>query len=338
MKRGKALLLLLAMVSNFVMLMIMKGKQPAIDGDIQYRGLEDAYHPFAKDPYVHICRVPRFHVGHGIEKNVTFQCSGKAYEEFGQRLLELHKNSTSITWGNRLTPFPADRAILFYGNSHTRQLVESFLCQYRGLIVEGALVPPNHNMGYVRFLNNSTVHWVINSWTAFSPHWCNDLIDNLPYPRSLASFDAVIMGQFNQVRGKSKYVDEMKRESQHHPTMNISRTPPTLKDLAKCLTHESSRIIGVPMFNRQGVWRYKENLLHAQEIDNSVHMVEVIDPRKYIPNLKECGAASQFEINECKNTRPASIQAHKCAGPAGGFADAVNWDLIEILHKVLTIA
>ena len=76
-----------------------------------------------------------------------YQCAGKPYDEFMQKIykfLETKSTSTTTTittttspssWGKRTYPIPEGKKILVMGNSHTRQVMTTLLCQYKEQIV-----------------------------------------------------------------------------------------------------------------------------------------------------------------------------------------------------------
>jgi len=281
-----------------------------------------------------LCRIPRIFLDGKDSKIVTFQCGGEDYFKFGEKLAQYHADNNSTTWGQRKTALPPGKSAFFFGNSHTRQLLESFLCQYHDQIVDGGLLKHNHNNGWARFRNNATVHWLTNSWVAFSSNWTQEFRTELSNPPpSLQDFDVIVLGYFNPVLPGSNYYKDMIAKSKIHDTMDMSRIPPTMMDINAA--SPQATLIGVGMFKKSGLGRLQEYERHQKALQNRTATVVVIDGRKHIGRLGECGANNQFAVDLCVNG-PEAWERHRCNGPLGGIPDPTAWDLVEAIHETLT--
>jgi hypothetical protein len=221
-------------------------------------------------PPLRLCSRPRLQLAENVVKQVTFQCGGAVYYDFGQKLLKYNQASSNYFWGHRAIPFPPNKAVLFFGNSHTRQLVEAFLCQYHDLIDYGSLLTGNHNSGFVRLVNNATIHWLTNNWVAFSKKWTQDILAEIPEPRPVASFDAIVLGYINPVSQGSNYYLDMMKMASIHKTMDIHRTPVSLKSVAKDISNQTA-LIGVGMFRTVPGRHYDQFSLNNSKATTIIH-------------------------------------------------------------------
>jgi len=272
-----------------------------------------------------VCRTPRIHLGGIDTMAISFQCGGEAYYQFGKRLAEYHEDEDSTSWGRREFSIPPNKSVLFMGKSHTRQLVEALLCQYEDRVVDGTLKDQNHNIGFARFGNNGTVHWLTNNWIVFSSNWTTEVLHELPHPpRRLADFDVIVLGDFNRIIPGSNYYSDMVAKSQLHASMNVSLDPPDLLVVRK--THPTAILVAVSSFAQSsgGVRQFRMQAGAAQAI--------VLDGRQHVGRLGECGAKNQNTVDLCLEGDNGA-ESHRCSGPYGGIADVTAWDLIETLHS-----
>jgi hypothetical protein len=185
-------------------------------------------HPTSTPPLppspLRLCSVPRITAGDGTNNNalynnkshtalLTFQCGGDEYYQFGRRILDLHQKLTTTTTttqkqrsppqlllGRRDSPLPGkDKSILFIGNSHTRQQVETLLCQYSDMLESGYFDTEEtaaEGKVYLKH-HNHTIQWVTNNFAFYGHDWQNRLETLIDKP--LADHDAIIVGRFNQL-------------------------------------------------------------------------------------------------------------------------------------------
>jgi hypothetical protein len=136
---------------------------------------------------------------------IWYQCEGPAYNEFVGLLHEYATDKATSgdkpeSWGKRASLIPANKNILLFGNSHTRQLAQAMACQMGEGQVADVLhyefdaVDPNMAIRY-RFRNGSTMYLVANSYVAYSRRW-HDLLE-MQIRMQLKDFDAIILGHFN---------------------------------------------------------------------------------------------------------------------------------------------
>lgn len=154
---------------------------------------------------------------------MQYYCEGAGYEEFSGNLETLVQGLTSNGapatgnktysgtsnniqsernryWGRRSNPSPRPNSnILFFGNSHTRQLLHTLRCQYSDQIVSY-----NNTVGQAKFANtevfhltqNVTIVGVTNHWIVYSPDWPH-LLPQITGGYELEDFDAIVLGRFN---------------------------------------------------------------------------------------------------------------------------------------------
>jgi hypothetical protein len=143
-------------------------------------------------------------------------------------------------------------------------------------------------------------------------------------------------------------------EQQHDNTTSIRFStipPPQLVDAARLYQNP---ILAIPMFAANDVARSRTSRAQfATEFPNRTN-VHFINSRRYIDRLGlECGSDDKFTVGSChepgnhdgmvpNNTTNTSSSTrnpanmHRCAGPLGGHADLIAWDIIEKLHEVLS--
>jgi len=172
------------------------------------------------------------------------------------------------------------------------------------------------------------MHWLVNSWVAFSKDRTTDLLNELPNaPESLQEFDIVVLKFLNPLRGNSAYSQSMREMLEKHESMDASIKPPVLTTMAKAMP--DSLIIGVSMFTKP-----KVSVLHSfQTMAAKLKHTVMIDSRTHIERLGECAAsARKYQVNECLSVE-AESNGHRCSGRFGGIPDVVTWDVIEAIHE-----
>ena len=146
---------------------------------------------------------------------IWYQCEGPEYDKFTERLHQFVENKWTQTpeWGHRETAIPANKSVLFFGNSHTRQLALSLVCQMGAEELvdvhhfEFDLIDPNMAIRF-RFRNGASVYIVANSYVAYSRQWQQLLERQIQKP--IAEFDMFVMGIFNVAKGASSFLDNLK--------------------------------------------------------------------------------------------------------------------------------
>jgi len=153
-------------------------------------------------PRVNLCRIPSYNMatedpaGESFPFHVAYQCAGEEYDRFGeqlQRLVKVYSLSDAVrkeAWGQKPVPLPANTSVLAFGNSHTKQMISAWICQYFDQVTSYQAIRSDRAFS-VRFENNSTLtllrHSDLDGATEMRP-WLG---------RPMTSFDAVIVGQLN---------------------------------------------------------------------------------------------------------------------------------------------
>ena len=120
---------------------------------------------------VRLCQVANFTSSDGYMYRMGYECAGPAYEAFGQIMSAFANNRTlhGETWGRRWAcPLPPNTTIVVLGNSHTRQMIESFLCRHKAHL--SWIVYPGWLVFLVHFRNNATMIVVTNT-PVFERSW-----------------------------------------------------------------------------------------------------------------------------------------------------------------------
>jgi hypothetical protein len=307
-------------------------------------------------PPLRLCSVPRIAAGDGtndiaLSNNkshtalLTFQCGGDEYYQFGRRILDLHQKlttqrSTTKSWvshllGRRDSPLPGkDKSILFIGNSHTRQQVETLLCQYSDVLESGYFDSEETAMeGKVYLKHNHTIQWVTNNFAFYGHDW-QDRLEML-IDKPLADHDAIVVGRFNQLdeSWNTTFYQQMLVFGAIDKSIDFEHIkPPNLEQLAAVY---SGFLIGVGPYAAYGI---RESLQMARKAYKLAReegrTIAYIDGRKFISEVGEGAAGSRLGLNFCENSEKGQ-NLHRCTGPYGGIVDVTIWELVEMFHRNL---
>ena len=240
---------------------------------------------------------------------VQYQCIGEHYDEFG-RVLHSLADTLPEPMGRRDFPMASDRNVLVLGNSHTRQLISSLICQYMEKVVASNATDSTN----ARFANNSTIVSLTNSAILDSPDW-TALIEKR-FRRPLNSYDGIVLGKLNSNQGSK---------------------PPKLRDVAKVY---KGPVVYVSMFARYGNSELTESIHFINTVKNIRHNLSTISGRKYIDRMKmECGAMDVNSEGPCyedsdKNVSRVANSMHRCVGAKGGHPDLIAWEVAEKLNAL----
>ncbi|GKY96597.1 hypothetical protein MPSEU_000619300 [Mayamaea pseudoterrestris] len=298
---------------------------------------------------LHICRASLANVS-----KKPYICDGPAYDDFTTRMLNYANRQDSTTWGRRKFPLPNNTYVFMLGNSHTRQVFNTLLCEYQNVISSSRSyndsfgASSESTFGFTmshHFANNATLVTVSNSPLVYNEQQWAKTFENL-LDRSLESMDAVIMGRFNHFETTSKYGREITAYSQSHPELfDDSYTSPTIESLAAMY---KGPVIAVPMFAPHGQ-DVAESALRAIHYHQNETLpprtnIRLVHARKHVEILGECGSdVHSDEPGICRNTgdnhnggnlrEPEAM--HRCTGMKGGHPDLVAWDIVEELYDLL---
>ena len=278
---------------------------------------------------------------------VLYQCAGPAYEKFSIQLLQLASNPAKYgkdpyNWGRRRTPIPPNSSAVFLGNSHTRQVFQSFMCQYGKDIADATLLQTVDNKGNgvweVRLHQNITIYGAFNTPHFYSPRWSELLAESLNVD-SLDSLDAVVLGHFNTFKESENttFLTMMKNLTVGMDADFERISPPEIDDVAKVY---SGPILSVSMFSEYDVRRHKQGLRKIKSLESSGRAnIRAIDGRRYVPYLGECATDLGFGIGTCLSTDKSHLKrhvnGHRCVGRFGGHPDLISWDIAEAIYSLM---
>ena len=321
----------------------LRGKAKSDRHSTQSNGLMD---------YYNFCTKPTAGVP-GDEENhidIWYQCRGPNYDAFSEKLdsfvdemYEGTYRSKKPAWGHRFEPLPANKTILLFGNSHTRQIGQTLICQMGSENIvdieryDTDFIDPNMATR-VTFRNGAKLYLVANSYAAYSPNWKRLLEKQIKVPLDI--FDAIVLGRFNLAGGKVSafLTNQLEMETHFDPKDNVNikkNKPPTARDIADAV---DVPLVISSMFGRTQAWPFREDCKAMQEIwptRNSAFLC--LDCRKYIIKMNDEGASpSKLEVSDMVISGNMLNRLHRCAGAKGGHVDLISWDVSEFLYKHLT--
>jgi hypothetical protein len=303
-------------------------------------------------PPIRLCKVktgrlnePRKRINEPI--GVPYQCAGPSYEYFSKRLMKLVSNpktygKNTTLWGRRSLPLPPNGTIMFFGNSHTRQVFQSLMCQYQEKIISATPLSQVDSKGNgvweVRLQQNVTVFGVFNVHHVYSPRWVN-LIE-VTLNRSLDSFNVIVLGKFNGFQdSKGTSFAKLMKTLTAGTDADFERSrPPDVDALANVY---SGPILAVSMFADHDVERTQDILRKVTTIQESGRdNIVFINGRAYVPEIGECATDKSDTVGTCsKDFRTAKNRGkngHRCVGENGGHPDLVAWDVVEECYRLMS--
>jgi hypothetical protein len=287
---------------------------------------------------------------HNPSMIMTYQCGGEEYDTLGRRIVTLHQtlatqknNTTQQHFGRRDIPIPGqNKSILFIGNSHTRQQVETFLCQYSHLIdPESAFIPKGDGSeGKVYFKeSHHTIQWVTNNFATYGEDWKNKLERVIRKP--LTEHDAIVVGAFNRIEDRNNHttfyrnmrMEFAKTSSSPVTTADLNALqPPSIEDVAKVY---DGILMGVGMYAQNGFRRAQRMSRGVQHLSDAGRgNIAYLDGRQYITEVGEGGGLTMLGVSVCENSELGQ-NLHRCTGPNGGIVDVTIWDLVELFYRFL---
>jgi hypothetical protein len=334
--------------------------------EVLYQWVGDGLPPSAEEPPMmgqrpaatdqRVCRAPQI-----VAPNypwdmrppisIFYQCQGPRYFAFGQ-VVEAYRNTSqaehAATWGRRPTALPPHANVLLWGNSHTRQVGRTLVCQYADQLVSARLV--DSKLGLVRpptpdgvvtkgaevyeFANGARLTLLTNSYVPYSRNWTLLLRDELE-GHALTDFDALVLGHFNQCGGNNTFSTELEELSQFLPDVDCRFTPPpSVTEITDAFGHRP--VVFVSMFDET---RLDEAQLVAKECA-LWDQVTFVDARAVVTRVAPsiCLSTKRNSVADCRNLEDAlkeGVILHACTGPYGGYVDLVAWLVLESLWKDL---
>ena len=117
-------------------------------------------------------------------------------------------------------------------------------------------------------------------------------------------------------------------------SINFEHTePPELKELHG----HPGLVVGLSMFAKYDEWRWLDRVSEYGRLRTmgKGQNMRLIDARKYVPWVGECGARTENAHSSCAepaDTDGDSVEdMHRCAGP--GHPDAVVWELLTVINE-----
>jgi len=275
-----------------------------------------------------------------IPVKIDYQCNGTAYDDFATQLLRYAENATlhSGSWGKTKLPLPDYSSVLFIGNSHTRQIAYAFICQHGDQVVDFQY----HDKTFkkyslsVTFQNNATIFVLNNSPVEISVEWEKRL--EMIVSRPLASWDAIVLGQFN---GASKL---LKNTNFYKQMMNWSRSGDADLQFGKVEPLDIIRLSD--SYHGPIIFATNFAVPTGSAHDQIAETIETIKQKHNRTNLKfissrghiaalgghECGTENRLGVGVCVRQWAAS---HRCMGIAGAHPDLIAFDVQEALFNML---
>ena len=271
---------------------------------------------------------------------IQYICEGPRYDAFAQQLNDfVNKKSmqTASSWGHRQSPIPKDKTVLFFGNSHTRQVALALACQ---MGVDAVLDVHYFNVNSIdpfmasriRFRNGASLYMVINSYVAYSPLWEDLLVNQIE--KRLIDFDFVVLGVFNVVKGNSTFRKNLENLTQTLPyQFDLRKSPPGPgpDDISKAYDGPFLVLSNMSINQRGTFDRYREQVW---ELRNQTGKSEPLslNGRRYIEEIQNEGATrARFFVTDMTVGKREN-RDHRCMGKGGGHPDLLAWDIAEILY------
>jgi hypothetical protein len=273
-----------------------------------------------------------------FRSDVWYQCRGSVYDDFGVQLSAYASKKSEERpplWGHRAAAIPANMTLLFFGNSHTRQLASALACQMGPEQVEEVyhfhFGQPAANMAVrYRFRNGASLYVVVDSYAVYSPRW-QELLEQ-QIDKKLDDFDAIVLGHFasavpestfktNMVQMLDKLPEEYDADFQKH-------TPPGVIAVTDAYDKPFMFAANFAKSHMQASKTACYTIVDIME-DGRTN-VKCLQTREYIEDMGHEGAsANRLKAKDCKNVDVF----HRCMGAAGGHPDLKAWDVTEFLYQ-----
>eukprot|EP00977_Amphora_coffeiformis_P029699 scaffold42409_cov214-Amphora_coffeaeformis.AAC.3 len=272
--------------------------------------------------------------------DIHYQCAGPKYDAFIEELHpfaydQSYRRPPHQWWGRRNFGIPSHKRVLFYGNSHTRQVAKALACQQMEMDRMQRVISVNTTRVHqYDMVNNSTLVAVTNTFAPYSRAWVRLTEEDMGM--KLDSFDALVIGTFNNCGGNNGFSREMINFSKEIPDVDCVNTPPpSLKEIAE---HFPGPIIYVTMFIRSKNEKdhaSTEQELHQIRMEQNRTNVYFVEARQYVDATLDCRGQERFNVSDCWSRPGTGGPTHECTGPNGGHADLIAWDVIEYLYQEL---
>ena len=273
---------------------------------------------------------------------IYYQCAGPRYDNYTElvhRRVATMANSDP-TWGRRRFAVPTDKRVLFWGNSHTRQIVKTLACQQAQLghleTHLGFWDPPIYGGLVYRYSRNATIFNMCNTLAPYTVNWQAYLERALGTP--LKDVDAIVLGFHNVCKGGNRV--KIEGAPNPFPDLPIDCSNLRLPTVADVAAVYDGPILFVSMFDSSRDADTPDMLQQVRDLHRN--NVEALYVRHYLEDWgAECLSPQREAISDCgeraivgDNVESLST-GHACTGPTGGIADLATWDVVEFLHRHL---
>jgi hypothetical protein len=312
-----------------------------------------------------VCHASNFEIpNQPFRFELEYQCSGPLYNEFASGLADFEADAGrhGPTWGRRPAVLPPNSTVLFLGNSHTKQTHNQLACQYSDSLVsfegfhhakdgavahssktESAGAVSDYTSYVLRFQHGVSVYLVYNSPVEVARSWQRRL--EAIVHRPLASFDAVVLGQFN---GAGKDIHNTTYYEQMRNWTRMEGAAPGLgggvvgpPDVIRLAHAYRGPIVFVSNYDVGKVSPARKIFQVMEEISESGRRNNLVGimSRRYISELggNECGTDVRLTMNlsAVPDCGPRHARSHRCVGKAGGYPSLVAHDVQEALFSLL---
>lgn len=286
------------------------------------------------DDDLHICRADVVYESTEIDwKTPLFQCKGGNYTIMSA-LIHLYaaeqqtKKSFGPSWGHkRGQPLPDGKKVLVVGDTHAKEIVYALLCQYSDQIVSFRQMDRLGGSEII-FTNGAKIFYLYNSIHFYSQDW--PLLVGAQIGMSLASLDAIVVGESPECDGKSSFSKKMENLQANLPGIDCLQNPPP--DITAWIFAFEGPLIFVNRFTPIGEidFRAQQQIVQWSGRLNVV----VLSTRLHITAVGHEGACVTLsEVSDAGEPR-AYTGAHRCVGEWGGYPDLTAWDLLEGLDQI----
>ena len=278
---------------------------------------------------------------------IDYQCAGPNYDEFGRQLHDFFTrkynrgvkfDNVPETWGHRSSPIPANQSVLFFGNSHTRQVGLALACQMGSNQVvdvrhyDAHMIDPNMAIR-IRYQNGASLYFVTNSYVAYSPQWHELLEKQIEKP--LISFDMVVLGMFNAVKGVSNFRTNLEYLGRTLPyEFQLDKHPAGPSPEEIMAAYDGPLLVLSNMsINQVTVYHEFRKRLIARAEQTGRADQNYTDGRRYIKKMHHEGASMSRNVTADSSTgTDKDARRHRCMGSHGGHPDLISWDIAEFLY------
>mmetsp|Transcript_9895 Transcript_9895/g.18986 ORF Transcript_9895/g.18986 Transcript_9895/m.18986 type:complete len:470 (+) Transcript_9895:56-1465(+) len=278
-------------------------------------------------------------------QSIEYQCAGPHYDNFTAQMHELIQHSSEWknpspkpnTWGHRTYSIPANKTVLFLGNSHTRQLALSVACQMPGptevyrydydMIEKGMAVR-------YRFSNGATLYAVTNTYAVYTTDWLAALEKQIEM--RISDFDVIVQGVFNVPKGKSSFFNNLMLIAKEVPyTFDLDKRPagPDPSDVMKVFKGPYL-LVSQFSINQKSLFEDYRTMVEKMSQKKNAFPMESINARQYTLKMHHEGASViRTEVKDVGVDIPGLNRLHKCVGQKGGLPDLVAWDVSEFFYR-----